>query len=162
MASTTTCIRCTDREAPRVKVATQTTPAKAKHNIVRARVVYKSPQQTDAEMSKHYNKRSTSPPTTSSITAIVIPKKSKKVRTKSGKANNKAAQRRSWVSHLNSKMKNITKRRKYQPHRRGVGTVKLQAEYLHLGARYSKIVPKSSTLQITPAGWLMYPINISE
>ena len=93
-ASTTTCIRRTDREAPRVKDATQTTPAKAEHNIVKVRVVYKPPQQTDAEMSEHYNKRSASPPTTNSITAIVIPKKSKKVRTKSGKANNKAAQRR--------------------------------------------------------------------
>ena len=43
-ASTTTYIRCTDREVPRVKVAMQTTPATAEHNIVKARVVYKPPQ----------------------------------------------------------------------------------------------------------------------
>ena len=155
MTSTTTCIRCNDREAPRVKVATQTTPAKAEHSIVKARMVYKPHQQTDAEMSEHYNKRSASPPMINNITAIVIPKKSKKVRTKSGQANNKAAQKRSWVSHLNSKMKNNTKWRKYQPHQRGGGTVKLQAEYLHLVARYSMIVPKPSALQITTVGWLM-------
>ena len=107
-------------------------------------------------MSEHYNKRSASPPTTNNTTAIVFPKKSKKVRTKSGRANNKAAQRRSRVSHLKSKMKNNTKQRKYQPHRRGGGPVKLQAEYLHLG------VPKPSALQIAPAGWLMYTNNISE
>ena len=32
------------------------------------------------------------------------------------------------------------------------------AEYLHLGARYSKIVPKSSALRIAHAGWLMYTL----
>ena len=93
-ASTTTCVRRNDREAPRVKDATQTTPAKAEHNIVNASAVYKPPQQTDAEMSEHYNKHSASPPTTNSTTAIGIPRKSKKVRTKSEKSNNKAAQKR--------------------------------------------------------------------
>ena len=86
-ASTTTCIRRTDREAPRVKVATQTTPAKAGRNIVKDCVVYKPPQQTDAEMSEHHNKRSASSPITNTITATVIPKESKKVRTKSWRDN---------------------------------------------------------------------------
>ena len=32
------------------------------------------------------------------------------------------------------------------------------AGYLHLGARYSKIVPKSSAPQIAHAGWLVYTL----
>ena len=44
-ATTTTCIRRNDREAPRVKDTTQTIPAKAERNLVKARVVYKPPQQ---------------------------------------------------------------------------------------------------------------------
>ena len=80
-ASTTTYIRCNDREAPRAKLATQTTPATAEHNIVKARMVYKPPKQTrpqlrlnippretDAEELERYNKRSASPPTTNNIT----------------------------------------------------------------------------------------------
>ena len=35
-----------ESKEPRVKLATQTTPATAEHNIVKARMVYKPPQQT--------------------------------------------------------------------------------------------------------------------
>ena len=54
-------------------------------------------------MSNHYNKRSASPPTTTTnISALVPLKKTKSVCFRSGQANSKAAQRRSRVPHSNS------------------------------------------------------------